>query len=158
MAFTQAYGYQLFIKEASSADDTPPSASTGMTELLNCTDAGIQIQTQTQNVVDYSTGAGFAKAIATEQSYDIQCAINLDLMDAGYQLLKSLAAQATAGKYVQFYRVSPTTAGNDAETHAGIAQVTNFQEQVKAGSIAAATFVLKGYGSYVHTPAAATAP
>ena len=153
MGFTQAFGYQLFIADATSARDTHPTASTGMTELLNCSDAGLVVKSKTQQVIDYSSNAGFAKSIVTGQSYELTVAVNLDPRDDGYQLLKEASRTAVEGSYIKWYRVSPLAGGTTAEIHSGIASVQDFKEAIQAGGIAACTFVLAGYDGFTYTPA-----
>ena len=153
MSFTQAFGYQLYIADAASATDTHPTSTTGMTELLNCTDSGINIKSKTVEVIDYSSDAGFAKSLVTGQSYEIHVSVNLDPSDDGYQLLKEASRTAVAGAYIRWYRLSPLAGGTTREAHAGIASVQNFKESIQAGGIASCTFTLAGYDSFTYTPA-----
>jgi hypothetical protein len=160
MAFMSAIGYRLWIANATTADDTHPSASTGLTEILNLTNAGIEGTTETQTVTDYGTTGGFQKAVATSQSYSIPMAMNLDTVDDGYKLLKDSALAAPTGQYIKWYRESPDpgAAVDTVEKHAGIGIITDFSESIEAGGIATVSFTLQGYGSYTLTKATAPTP
>ena len=155
MAFMSAIGYQLWLKTATSADDSHPTSDSGMTEIANLTNAGIEGSTETEEVTDYSTSGGFTKAVATSQSYSIPMSMNLDQVDSGYILLKDLAFGAPTGSYCQWYRESPDPGASvtTPEKHAGIGIITNFSESIEAGGIATVSFTLQGYGSYTHTDA-----
>ena len=144
-----AIGYRLWMADAASADDTHPTSSTGLTEILNLTNAGIESTTETQTVTDYSTSGGFSKAVATSQSYSIPMSMNLDTVDAGYKLLKD----------VKWYRESPDPGASvdTVEKHAGIGIITDFSESIEAGGIATVSFTLQGYGSLTYTEATAPA-
>jgi hypothetical protein len=50
------------------------------------------------------------------------------------------------------------TSVGDPEKHAGVAFVTNFSEQIEAGTIAQVTFTLSGYGAYTWTAETDTEP
>jgi len=145
---------------ATTADDTHPSSSTGLTEILNLTNAGIEGTTETQTVTDYSTTGGYQKAVATSQSYSLPMVMNLDTLDDGYLLLKSAAADAPSGQYVKWYRESPDQGGSvgTVEKHAGIGLITDFSESIEAGGISTVSFTLQGYGSLTHTAAVAPTP
>lgn len=148
MAFMSAIGYRLWMADASSANDSHPTSSTNLTEILNLTNAGIEGTTETQTVIDYGTTGGFQKAVATSQSYSIPMSMNLDTVDAGYKLLKDAALNATT-KTVEWYRETPemTTTGAP-EYHSGVAFVTDFSEDIQAGNVATVSFTLTGYGAY----------
>lgn len=147
MGYFNALGYRLFVK-AGTTSSTIPTASTGMTEVLSLTDSPIQGSSQTQEVLDYGSTLGFSKSIVTRASYQIPCQMNLDLRDAGYKVLKQAFLDSASGVTVEWFRESPemTTTGNP-ETHAGVAFVTDFQEQIQAGNVATVSFTLQGYGS-----------
>jgi hypothetical protein len=155
-----AIGYRLWMADATSADDTHPSSSTGLTEILNLTNAGIEGTTDTQEVIDYGTSGGFKKAVAVSQGYSIPMSMNLDTVDAGYQLLKDAALDAPTGQYVKWYRESPDPGAtvDTVEKHAGIGQIIDFTESIEAGGIATVSFTLQGYGSYTYTAATAPTP
>lgn len=159
MAFMSSVGYRLWLADAASADDTHPTSSTGLTEILNLTNAGIESTTETQTVTDYSTSGGFSKAVATSQSYSIPMSMNLDTVDAGYKLLKDAALDAPTGQYVKWYRESPDPGASvtTVEKHAGIGIITDFSESIEAGGIATVSFTLQGYGSLSYTEATAPA-
>jgi hypothetical protein len=144
-----AIGYRLWLAAASSADDSHPTSSTDLTEILNLTNAGIESSTSTETVIDYGTSGGFEKAVAVSQSYSIPMAMNLDTTDQGYVLLKTSALNAPTGAYVQWYRESPDPGASvtTVEKHAGIGIITDFSESIEAGSVATVSFTLQGYGS-----------
>lgn len=146
-AFFTALGYRFYVKAGTTASSTP-TASTGMTEVLSLENAGISISTDTTDVLDYGSSLGFKSSIVTGQNYEIPMSMNLDLRDAGYQLLRSAAQNAASGVTVEWYRESPemTSSGNPEKT-AGVAWVTNFQEQIQAGDVAKVSFTLKGIGA-----------
>ncbi len=160
MAFMSAIGYRLWMADAASADDAHPTSSTGLTEILNLTNAGIEGTTETQTVTDYATSGGFQKAVATSQGYSMQMVMNLDTVDAGYQLIKDAAMDAPTGQYVKWYRESPDPGASvsTVEKHAGIGIITDFSESIEAGGIATVSFSLQGYGSYSYTAAVAPTP
>lgn len=147
-AFFNSLGYKFYVKAGTTAS-TNPTASTGMTEVLSLTEAGIQGSTQTQDVLDYGSTLGFTASIVQQQSYTIPMQMNLNLNDAGYQVLKNAALNAASGTTVEWYRESPemSTTGSP-EYHSGVAWVTDFSESIAAGNVAAVTFTLTGYGSY----------
>lgn len=155
MAFMSAIGYRLWLANATSANDTHPTSSTGLTEILNLTNAGIEGTTETETVVDYGTTGGFQKAVATSQSYSIPMSMNLDTVDPGYAVLKQAALDAPTGQYVKWYRESPDPGASvtTVEKHAGIGIITDFSESIEAGGIATVSFTLQGYGAYTYTAA-----
>lgn len=160
MAFMSAIGYRLWMADATSADAAHPTSSTGLIEILNLTNAGIEGSTSTETVIDYGTSGGFEKAVAVSQSYSIPMSMNLDTVDPGYQLLKDAALDAPTGQYVKWYRESPDPGASvtTVEKHAGIGIITDFSESIEAGGIATVSFSIQGYGSYSYTPAVAPTP
>lgn len=149
-AFFNALGYKFYVKAGTTAS-TIPTSSSGLVEVLSLTNAGIQTTSDTQDVLDYGSTLGFKASLVTGQSYTIPMEMNLDLRDAGYKELKTASLAAATGTTVQWYRESPemTTAGNP-ETHAGVAFVTDFSEDIQAGNVARVSFTLTGYGSFTH--------
>lgn len=148
-AFFNSLGYRLWVKAGTTAS-TAPTNSTGMTEVLSLTDASIQTQSQTQDVQDYGSSLGFTATVVTQQSYSLPMTMNLNLIDAGYAVLKNASLNAAAGTTVEWYRESPEmSATGEPEYHSGIAFVTDFSEQVGAGNVATVTFTLSGYGALV---------
>jgi hypothetical protein len=149
-AYFAALGYKLYVKTGTTASAIPTSSS-GMTEVLSVTNAGIQGSSDTTDVLDYASTQGFKASLVTGQSYTIPITMNLDLRDAGYKEIKDAALNATT-KTLQWYRESPemTSAGNP-EIHAGVAFVTDFSEEIEAGNVAQVTFTLTGYGAYSWT-------
>lgn len=147
-SFFNSLGYKFYVKAGTTAS-TNPTASTGMTEVLSLTEAGIQGSSQTQDVLDYGSTLGFTASIVQQQSYSIPMQMNLNLNDAGYLVLKNAALDAATGVTVQWYRESPemSTTGNP-EYHSGVAWVTDFSESIAAGNVAQVTFTLTGYGAY----------
>lgn len=150
-AFFAALGYKFYVKAGTTASSTP-SSSTGMTEVLSLTNAGIQGSSDSTDVLDYGSTQGFKASLVTGQSYTIPCSMNLDLNDAGYAVLKQAALDAATGVTVQWYRESPemSSTGNP-EKHAGVAFVTDFSEDIQAGNVATVSFTLTGYGAYAWT-------
>lgn len=147
MGYFNALGYRLFVK-AGTTSSTTPTASTGMTEVLSLTDSPVQGSSQTQEVLDYGSALGFTKSIVTRSSYTIPCQMNLDLRDAGYKVLKQAFLDSASGVTVEWFRQSPEmTSTGDPEIHAGVAFVTDFQEQITAGNVATVSFTLQGYGA-----------
>lgn len=155
-----AIGYRLWMANATSANDSHPTSSTGLTEILNLTNAPLEGTTDTQEVIDYGTTGGFKKSVAVSQGYSVPMSMNLDTVDAGYLLLKAAARNAPTGQYVKWYRESPDPGASVAtvEKHAGIGIITDFSESIEAGGIATVSFTLQGYGSYTHTAATAPSP
>ena len=151
MGYFNALGYRFWVK-AGTTSSTAPTTSTGMDEVLSLVNAGIQSQSDTQQVLDYGSSLGFKQQVVTAQSYSIPMNMNLDLRDAGYKTLRQASLDAPSGVAVQWYRESPemTSAGNP-EKCAGVAQVTNFQEDIQAGNVAKVSFTLTGYGAYTWT-------
>lgn len=150
-AFFNALGYRFFVKSGTTGSAIP-TTSTGMTEVLSLTNAGIQSQSQTTEVRDYGSSQGFSASLVTGQSYSIPMEMNLDLRDAGYKILKGASLAAATGTTVQWYRESPEMdpSGNP-ELHAGVAFVTDFSEQIQAGDVSKVTFTLSGYGAFTWT-------
>lgn len=147
-SFFNSLGYRLYVKLGTTSS-TNPTASTGMTEVLSVTNAGIQSSSQTQEVQDYGSTLGFTATIVTTQSYSIPCEMNLNLNDAGYLVLKEAAMDAATGVTVEWYRESPEmSVTGDPEYHSGVAFVTDFSESIAAGNVATISFTLTGYGAY----------
>ena len=154
MAFMSAIGYQLWMANATTADDAHPTSSSGLTEILNLTNAAIEGSTETTTVSDYGTAQGYQKAVATAQSYSIPMTMNLDTVDAGYLLLKAAAGNAIS-QYVKWYRESPDPGASvtTVEKYAGVGLISDFSESIEAGSVATVSFTLQGYGSPTYTAA-----
>jgi hypothetical protein len=84
------------------------------------------------------------------------------MLDPGYLILKQAALDSATGAAIEWFRESPTPSGDcdsglpisTPETHAGVAYVTNFSEDIQAGNVAAVTFTLTGIKAYVWTKAA----
>ncbi len=147
-SFFNSLNYRMWVKAGTTAS-THPTASTGMSEVLSLTEAGIQGSTQTQDVLDYGSTLGFTASIVQQQSYTIPMQMNLNLNDAGYLVLKNAALNAATGVSVEWYRESPEMSSTGSpEYHSGVAWVTDFSESIAAGNIAQVTFTLTGYGSY----------
>lgn len=157
-AFFTALGYRFWVKAGTTASSAP-TASTGMTEVLSLDNAGINISTDTTDVLDYGSTLGFKASVVTGQSYEIPMSMNLDLNDAGYAVLRNAAQNAASGVTVEWYRESPEMTSTGApEKTAGVAWVTNFQEQIQAGNVAKVSFTLAGYGSPTWTAETNVAP
>ena len=165
MSFFAAFGYKTYIAEGDTCSDVPTDSS-GMTEVKNLTNFALQSTSDTEDVQTYdydsSTSGGWSASVVTGNSYTVDCTLNIDMLDAGYLLLKQAALDSATGAAVEWFRESPTPAGDcesglpitKAETHAGVAYVTNFSEDIQAGNVAAVTFTLTGIKAYVWTPAA----
>ncbi len=149
-AFFNALGYKFFVKAGTTAS-TAPTSSSGMTEVLSLTNAGIQTTSTTQDVLDYASTLGFTKTLVTQQSYSIPMELNLNLNDPGYKALKTASLGAATGATVEWYRESPEmSATGSPEYHSGVAFVTDFSEDIQAGNVARVTFTLTGYGALTH--------
>lgn len=148
-AFFAAFNYKLFV-ELGTSSSTIPTSNAGMTRILSLDNAGIQATSDSTAVLDYDSTFGFQANLITGQSYTVPCSMNLDVTDAGYQILKQAALEATSGTLVQWFRETPVTdgSGDDPEYHAGLAQVGSFSEDIVAGNIAKVSFDLIGFGAY----------
>lgn len=161
IGFFNAFGYKFFAKKGTSSS-TAPTVSTGMTEVKNLSNAGLSSTTDTQEVITYDTSTnGWKQQIVTANSYTISCELNIDTADAGYKLLKQAARDSATGVMIEWFRETPAPAvsgggTSTAETHAGVAAVGNFSEDIQAGNVAKVTFDLVGYGPYVLTEATVT--
>ena len=136
-----------------------------MTEVKNLTNFAIQSTSDTEDVQTYdydsTVSGGWAASIVTSNSYTVDCTLNIDMLDAGYLILKQAALDSATGATVEWFRESPKPAGDcdtgapitGAETHAGVAYVTNFSEDIQAGNVAAVTFTLTGIKAYKWTKA-----
>ena len=162
MSFYAAFGYKTYIKEGDACSDAPTDG-TGMTEVKNLSNFALQSSSDTTDVQTYDDSAGgWAASVVTGNSYTVDCTLNIDMLDAGYLILKKAALESALGVTVEWFRESPKPSGdcdtglpiNTAETHSGVAYVTNFSEDITAGNIAAVTFTLAGLNAYVWTPAA----
>jgi hypothetical protein len=152
-AYIVALDYKMYVGTGSTAS-TAPTSATGLTEVLSLDNAGIQGSSETQQVTDYGSTQGFAAAVVVGQSYSIPCGMNLSVNDPGYKLLKLAALQAAEGTTLRWYRESPLSGvGHTREKHSGVSFVTDFSEEITAGSVAKVTFTLTGYGEYKHTAA-----
>jgi hypothetical protein len=148
-AFFNSLGYKLYVKSGTTTS-TAPTATSGMTLLGSVTNAGIQGSSNTQEVQDYGSDLGYTAAVVISQSYSIPVTMNLNLSDAGYQLLKEASMGAASGDTVEWYRESPEMSETgEPEYHAGVAFVTDFSESIEAGNVATVSFTLAGYGAYV---------
>jgi hypothetical protein len=152
-SFFASLGYKLFVKLGSSASAIP-TTSAGMTRILSLDNTGIQGTSESTSVIDYDSEQGFQANLITSQSYSIPCSMNLDVTDAGYEILKKAALQAAAGTILEWYRETPVTdaSGDDPEVHSGLAQIGDFSEDITAGNIAKVSFTLTGYGVYYFYP------
>lgn len=151
-AFFAALGYKFYVKQGTTASEIPTSSS-GLVEVLSLENAGIQGQSDTQDVIDYGSEQGFKASLVTAQSYSIPATMNLSLQDPGYIELKEAALGSASGITLQWYRESPVQSeGDSPEVHAGVAFVTDFSEDIQAGNIAKVSFTLLGYGAYEWTP------
>jgi hypothetical protein len=152
-SFFAALGYKLFVKLGTSASSIP-TTSAGMTRILSLDNTGIQGTSESTSVVDYDSVQGFQSNLITSQSYSIPCSMNLDVTDAGYEILKKAALKAADGTLLEWYRETPVTdaSGDNPEVHSGLAQIGDFSEDITAGNIAKVSFTLTGYGVYYFYP------
>ena len=152
-SFFASLGYKLFVKLGTTASSVLTASST-MTRILSLDNTGIQGTSESTSVVDYDSEQGFQSNLITSQSYSIPCSMNLDVTDAGYEILKTAAIKAADGTLLQWYRETPVTdaSGDNPEVHAGLAQIGDFSEDIVAGNIAKVTFTLTGYGAYKFYP------
>jgi hypothetical protein len=148
-SFFASLGYKLFVKLGTTAS-TAPTTSSGLTRILSLDNTGIQGTSESTSVVDYDSEQGFQSNLITSQSYSIPCSMNLDVTDAGYEILKKAAIKAADGTLLEWYRETPVTddSGDNPEVHAGLAQIGDFSEDIVAGNIAKVSFDLIGYGAY----------
>lgn len=110
MGFFTATGYRTFIGRGNSAS-TIPTSSSGLIEIANLSDASIQAASQTQDVVTYSTqNLGWAVSLTTQQSYTVNCTLNIETTDPGYILLKELSRDSATGAMAKWFRQTPTAA------------------------------------------------
>ncbi len=110
MGFFTATGYRTFIGRGNSASTIPVSSS-GLTEIKNLSNAGIQASSQTQEVTTYDTqNLGWNVALTTSQTYSVDCTLNIDTKDAGYKLLKELSRDSATGAMARWYRQTPLNA------------------------------------------------
>lgn len=152
-SFFAAFGYKFYVKLGTTGSTVPTSA-TGLTEVISVDNAGIQTTSTTVDVLDYGSEFGFSASLVTGQSYTIPMGMNLNLTDAGYAILKQASLEAVQGTTVEWFRESPSIDPLETalETHAGIAFVTDFSEDIQAGNVAKVSFTLTGYGAPVWTP------
>ncbi len=151
MGYFAAFNYRMWVKAGTTASLNPTNR-TGFTELVNGSNFSLQGSTDSQQVVDYGSSFGFKTQLVTGNSYSIPVTMNLDVTSAGYQACKAAYKDATAGATLQWWRETPVTDGSSSsypEVHTGVAQVSDFSEDVQAGNIASVSFTLTGYGSYV---------
>ena len=118
-----------------------------MTEVKNLTNFAIQSTSDTEDVQTYdhdsSSSGGWAASVVTGNSYTVDCTLNIDMLDAGYLILKKAALESATGTAIEWFReshLSPLVIATPAclsallETHAGVAYVTNFSEDIQAGN------------------------
>jgi hypothetical protein len=241
MGYFNAFGYRFYAKKGTTSS-VPPVSASGLTIIKNLSNSGIQSSSDTTQVTTYDTESlGWSRQIVTQNSYTIDCTLNIDTQEASYQLLKEAARDAASGIVLEWFRETPlaasgglgavqyitvtnpssagvpgtknniatSTSGTGTgllvdivvaaggtvasltpdsanlgtnyaigdtitvlaagattatdvtgivqsitgtgtkERHSGIAAVTNFSEDISAGTVAACTFTLSGYGPYL---------
>ena len=110
MGFFTATGYRTFLGRGNSSSVIPVSNS-GLTEIKNLSNAGIQASSQTQEVTTYDTqNLGWNVALTTSQTYTVDCTLNIDTKDAGYKMLKELSRDSATGAMARWYRETPLVA------------------------------------------------
>lgn len=147
-AYFAALGLRFFVKVGTTASEPPTSSST-MTEVLSLSNASVQGTSSSQKILDYSSSFGFGKAIVTENGYSIPCNLNLDPDSEGYKIIKRAWRNSSGGQTLQWYRELPIVGTTDkqGQVDAGVALVSNLQEDMTAGNVAKITFTLEGYGT-----------
>ena len=145
--FFASIDVRFWVKPGTTASAAPTTSST-MTEVLSLSNASVQGSTDSQQVQDYSTGFGFKRQLVTGNAYTIACQLNLDPTSDGYKTLKRAWKRSALGETVQWYRQLPLVgAGNtDPQTDAGVAFVSNWQEDLQSGGVATCSFELTGDG------------
>jgi hypothetical protein len=146
-AYFTAFDLRFWVKTGSTASASP-TLTTSMIEVLSLANASIQGSSSSQKVLDYSSSYGFSKAIITENGYTINCSLNLDTTSEGYKTIKRAYRRGSLGETLQWYRELPIVGTGDkyGQVDAGVALVTNLQEDFQAGNVAKMTFNLEGYG------------
>lgn len=110
MGFFNAFGYEFYIAKGTTSD-TPPVSETGLALVKNLSNAGIQSSTDSQQVITYDTDTlGWAQQIATQNSYTMDCTLNIDTQEATYITLKEAARDAAAGITIKWFRRTPLAA------------------------------------------------
>lgn len=147
-AFFSSLDIRLFLSLGTTAS-TPPTSSSGMTEILSLTNAGISVSSDSTDVQDYSTDFGFKTQLVVGQSYNLGCQVNYDTTSEGYKILKQAAMGSATGVTVRWLRMLPLVGSThtDPQIDAGVAFVSNWQESVESGSVAQCSFDLVGYGA-----------
>lgn len=109
MGFFNAFGYTFYVAKGTTSS-TAPVSSSGLTLVKNLSNAGIQSSTDSQQVITYDVeGLGWAQQIATQNSYSIDCTLNIDTQEASYSLLKEAARDSAAGVTLRWFRQTPLT-------------------------------------------------
>ena len=151
--FFITYGVKVWVK-ACTLSATAPTASTGMTELTNLIDQPFEIKSDTKDIITQGSSLGFKKPVVTGNEWSIPLEMNLDVASDGYALLKFAAlnaAKSGVNNALQVFMQTPVTDGSAEapETHAGIAQVADFKQEMKAGEVATVKCKLVGFGDPV---------
>jgi hypothetical protein len=130
MGFFNAFGYEFYVAKGTSSS-VPPVSASGLTLVKNLSDGGIQSNTQSQEVITYDTETlGWSQSIATQNSYSINCTLNIDTQDASYKLLKEAARDAGAGVMLRWFRQTPLAAASGL----GAAQYLTITNPSSAGT------------------------
>lgn len=98
-------------------------------------------------LVDLTISAGGTASLAVPDSANLGTGYAI-----GDTVTISSVNATTTGNVVML--VSAITGTGTKERHAGVAFVSNFSEDITAGSVAACTFTLTGYGPYLFLPSA----
>ena len=140
---------------ADSAEVTEPSAeeiavdgsdvvagAATVFELLGLTDAALETNTKSEEVVTYGDGGGYAAGIATSKSWKISLEGVTDFNSAAYQMLRLAEKNNVAGGIrVKVGRTTPS-----GEAVYGYATLKSYKEKSKAGSIVSYSVDCEGYG------------
>lgn len=111
-------------------------------ELLGLTDAALETNTKSEEVVTYGDGGGYAAGIATSKSWKISLEGVTDFNSAAYQVLRLAEKNNVAGGVrVKVARLTPS-----GEAVFGYATLKSYKEKSKAGSIVSYSVDCEGYG------------
>jgi len=150
VGYFAAFNYRMWVNAGTTASLNPTNR-TSFSELINGSNFGLQGSSDSQNVLDYASSFGFQTQLVTGNSYSIPVTLNLDVTSTGYHLCKTAFRDSAGSATLQWWRETPVTDGSSAsypEVHTGVAQVSDFSEDVQAGNIATVSFTLTGYGAY----------
>jgi hypothetical protein len=130
MSFFNAFGFE-FHGAKGTTSSAPPVDTTGLTRIKNLSNSSIQSSTQTQEVIVYDLETlGWARQLPTQNSYTLDCTLNIDTQDASYKLLKECARDAAAGVLLRWFRTTPLT----SSTGTGMAEFLTITNPSSGGT------------------------